>query len=367
MKLNLRWTMVLATLWATKGYSSEDPRIVNRSLNVKSVTQIAVSSGHVTTLLFPQAVGSIIGYGMTADPSAEEGWVQYAHPERTGLVTLRVIKPEMKVIYMTALVGERLYNFELDNAPESAALSVTLNPAETSSATQSLPVQPTSVTVPPVMPNGTNQVTKQEVMDHRVSYHPEKLNSLLQLAKEAPLMQKTSPELYQGYEEIKANNISDYGDVVVRVEEIHRFPSEDAVVLLGEIQNKGSHNETFDPVAMTIGVGERQYPAAFVDCVGKIEAGQTVKFGVIGQGDLDGDRAHLAVRNPFRLLLPVLHQEPSTTPVVKPPASPKTVKKHQTKHRHEANKKAVIPPPKPHWRWPWQKPTSKPTDNESNQ
>jgi hypothetical protein len=71
-------------------------------------------------------------------------------------------------------------------------------------------------------------------------------------------------------------------------------------VLFGEIQNKSAHAVTFEPGAFTIGIGDRQYPNAFVDCASNVEASATIKFGVIGQGDVDGGRAHLALRNTYR-------------------------------------------------------------------
>jgi hypothetical protein len=371
MKLG-RWIVVLISVANLSiGYGADDPRVMNRSLNEKGVTSIGISSGHVTTLLFPAPVSSIIGYGMTADPTSEEGWVQYAHPEGSGIVTLRILKPEMKIVYMTALIGEKLYNFELDNAPQSAALSVTLKQEESSNSNGPVSGGPAPEPVPTTLSAAyvahQTEVTPQEVVNHRVVYHPEKLRSLLQLAKEAPLLQKTSPELYQGYEVMKANHVSDYGEVVVTVQEIHRFPNDDAVVLMGTIRNQGTHEVAWDPVAMTVGVGDRQFPTAFVDCAGKIGAGQTVNFGVIAQGDLDGGRAHLSVRNDFRVLLPAFKTDVVTTAMPTPASSPKAVvKKHRHRPKHEVEKQVIEPAPKPHWKWPWQKRVVPPLETEED-
>ena len=108
------------------GYCRGDARVQSVNLNASGVTQIAISAGYVTTLLFPRPVSAIVGYGMTSDPSSEDGWVQFAHPGDSGMVTLRVLKADLKTAYMTVLVGDDLYSFELDNAPGSAALSVKL-------------------------------------------------------------------------------------------------------------------------------------------------------------------------------------------------------------------------------------------------
>ena len=100
----------------------------------------------------------------------------------------------------------------------------------------------------------------------------------------------------------------------IRLEEVHRFPADDAIVLFGQIQNKSAHPVTFDAGPIAIGIGDRQYPSAFVDCASKVDPGTTIRFEVVGQGDVDGARAHLALRNTFRVLLPGLHESPTASP-----------------------------------------------------
>src|ERR1700736_2116847 len=107
-------------------YCGNDPRVETVVLDPKGVTQIPVCAGYVTTVLFPRPVSGIVGYGLTSDPAAEEGSIQYAHPGDSGLVTLRVLKPDLRVAYMTVLTGDDLYNFALVNSPGQAALSVKL-------------------------------------------------------------------------------------------------------------------------------------------------------------------------------------------------------------------------------------------------
>jgi len=87
-------------------------------------------SSHRQILNIWNARAGIVGYGLTNDPAAEEGWIQYAHPGDSGLVTRRVLKPELRVAYMTVLVGDDLYNFALANNPGQAALSVKLTDGE---------------------------------------------------------------------------------------------------------------------------------------------------------------------------------------------------------------------------------------------
>jgi hypothetical protein len=75
--------------------------------------------------------------------------------------------------------------------------------------------------------------------------------------------------------------------VIATVQEVHRFPVDDAIALFGEIQNKSVKPITFDPSAITIGIGDRQYPSVFVDCAARVEAEAAIRFAVVGQGDVD--------------------------------------------------------------------------------
>ena len=210
-RIRIRRTLIGILLYSSvsAGYCSGDARVVTVGLDPSGVTQIPVCSGYVTTVLFPHPVSGIVGYGLTSDPASEEGSIQYAHPGDSGLVTLRVLKPDLRVAYMTVLTGDDLYNFALVNSPGQAALSVRLTEGARQ-AEQPGPgsIQLSTADVQPV-PSPSHQVTKEDVVDARPVYHPEKLRTLLELAKEAPLLQESSPELYRGYEERKVSNVSD--------------------------------------------------------------------------------------------------------------------------------------------------------------
>jgi hypothetical protein len=361
--LRIRITCLGALLFSgvSIGYCSGDGRVATVVMDPNGVTQIPVCSGYVTTVLFPRPVSGIVGYGLTSDPASEEGSIQYAHPGDSGLVTLRVLKPDLRVAYMTVLTGDDLYNFALVNSPGQAALSVKLTEGnrqvdqpEPGSIQLAAAAQP--VASPP------HQMTKEDVVDARPVYHPEKLRTLLELAKEAPLLQESSPELYKGYEERKVSNVSDYGDVIATVQEVHRFPADDAIVLFGEIQNKSVRPITFDPAAITIGIGDRQYPSAFVDCAAKVDAETAIRFAVVGQGDLDGSRAHLALRNAFRIQLPNFQAAAATSPTPPEPINRPIARRSLIQRRLLAvsgqRKRAAKPSPSPvkenKWfLWPW--------------
>ena len=364
-----RASAITIVLWTSVSlaYCGSDPRVETVVLDSSGVTQIPVCSSYVTTVLFPRPVSGIVGYGLTSDPGNEEGWVQYGHPVDSELVTLRVLKPELRVAYMTVLVGDDLYNFALANNPGQAALSVKLTDRERQ---VEHPFGQASVNMANAQTTSASperELNREDVTNARPVYHPERLRTLLELAKEAPLLQTSSPELYQGYEERKVSNVSDYGDVVTTVEEVHRFSADDAIVLFGHIANKGAKSVSFDPAAITIGIGDRQYPSGLVDCAGAVNPGQMIHFGVIGQGDVDASRAHLAIRNTFRVLLPK-YSEPGSHPAPTPP--PRRLSESKPVNRRinaSSNAKASVKPsPSPKkaehpWTWPWPRAQTSPS------
>ena len=130
-------TLLAAVLLAESvsvAYCENDARVQTISLDAGRVTEIPVCAGFVTTVLFPWPVSGIVGYGLTSDPASEEGTVQYAHPADSGLLTLRVLKTDLRVAYMTVMAGDQLYDFALANNPAQAALSVKVTDGQKSSA-----------------------------------------------------------------------------------------------------------------------------------------------------------------------------------------------------------------------------------------
>ena len=130
-------------------------------------------------------------------------------------------------------------------------------------------------------------------------------------------------------------------------------------MLSGNVQNKGAKAISFNPAAVTVAVGDREYPATFIDCAGTINPGQTIKFGLVVQGDLDGGRAHLAARNNFRVLLPDFRANGGED-ARKGPAMPKaSLKRKPRQHPHRQPASPQASPPKaaakPRWKWPWQR------------
>src|ERR1700740_674016 len=123
IRISITLLAILLSGGVSIGYCGGDARVATVVLDPNGGTQIPLCSGCVTTVLFPRPVSGIVGYGLTSDPASEDGSIQYAHPGDSGLVTLRVLKPDLRVAYMTVLTGDDLYNFALVNSPGKAALT----------------------------------------------------------------------------------------------------------------------------------------------------------------------------------------------------------------------------------------------------
>jgi hypothetical protein len=141
---------------------------------------------------------------------------------------------------------------------------------------------------------------------------------------------------------------------------VHRFPVDDAIVLFGEIKNKNASEALhFEPKSLGIAIRDREFPVAFADCPDTVAAGQTVKFAVIEQGDLDGGRAHIDARNEFRVLLPHYTLGNGSVETSKTIPATHPVCQHHKRHHVESEGKSVVkaasaasptPAPVPWWR-----------------
>jgi hypothetical protein len=99
-----------------------------------------------------------------------------------------------------------------------------------------------------------------------------------------------------------------------------------------------------------------------VDCAGKVEAQAAIRFAVVGQGDVDGSRAHLALRNTFRIQLPNFQAPAPPSPTPPEPTKRPIAKTSLTQRRVLAvsshRKATAKPSPSPvkangWFPWPW--------------
>jgi hypothetical protein len=245
--------------------------------------RIELSPEIVTTLLFPGPISGTFGTGLAGNGQNQQSIVQIEHPEGSAVLVLRALAENVRTV-MTVLFDGSLYVFQLESGPHPDA-ALTLTKIDQSA-------------------EGVKQVSAEDVKAARLKYDPELLVGFERKARDATLLHKLYPDLYQGYTSRQADYTSDSGTVKTTVTQIHRFSGEDAIVLEGTVQNETNHPIEFDGRATTVQVANEVHPAKLTDCLRPIPSGATVPIVVVIQGDIDGGRANLSIQNEFRIMLP---------------------------------------------------------------
>jgi hypothetical protein len=257
--------------------------IGTRVLTPGTAMRIEISPDIATTLLFPGPISGTFGTGLVGHGQSQEGLVEIEHPEGSAVLVLRALS-ETEHVVMTVLFDGSLYVFKLERGPNPDA-AVTLTKSD-----QSV--------------EGPKEVSVEDVKAARIKYDPELLVGFENKARNAALLRKLYPDLYQGYSSRPAKYTSDSTTVKTTVTQIHRFSKEDAIVLEGTVQNETTHPIDFDGRATTVQVANEVHPAKLTDCLRPIPTGATVPIVVVIQGDIDGSRANLSIQNEFRIMLP---------------------------------------------------------------
>jgi hypothetical protein len=257
--------------------------IGTRVLTPGTAMRIEISPDIATTLLFPRPISGTFGTGLVGNGQNQQGLVEIEHPEGSAVLVLRALSETAHVV-MTVLFDGSLYVFNLESGPNPDA-AVTLTKTN-----QSV--------------EGPKEVSVEDVKATRLKYDPELLVGFENKARNAALLRKLYPDLYQGYTSRQANYTSDSTTVKTTVTQIHRFSKEDAIVLEGTVQNETTHPIDFDGRATTVQVANQVHPVKLTDCLRPIPAGATVPIIVVIQGDIDGGRANLSIQNEYRIMLP---------------------------------------------------------------
>lgn len=276
--------MRLATLLFLCASLASGQTIATKVLSPTIPIRIALSPALTTTLLFPGPLSGTFGLGLVngTNPQAA-GVVQVDHPDGSGLLVLHALSETAHVL-MTVLLDGQLFVFDLQSAaiPDVAVTLVKTDP-----------------TVPRAV-----AVTPEEIAASRPKYAPELLVGFLRRARDAAILRKAYPDLYDGYTARQVQFTSDSGAVKTTVVTIHRFSKEDAIVLQGTVQNETNQAFQFDGRSATVQVANEVHPIKLLDCLRPIPAGATVPIDVVIQGDVDGGRANLSADNEFRIILP---------------------------------------------------------------
>jgi hypothetical protein len=240
---------------------------------------IKIGTKQATILQFPRKITGLLGYGLT--DGKEPGSYHYAHPKNSALLSLRNLTPG-KEADVGIILGEDLVLLHLKpdaNAPAAVRF-----------------IESDQRRLKP------RKISAAGLQDKQLDYNTEKLLQLLKLARNERVFQAYLPHLYQDAESREAELIYDDGNVASIIRRLYRFPKEDALVLIGAIQNRFDYPIQVDPGSFEVRVGKRVYPAVLVDASEMVPANSSLPVHLIIKGDAEGNRANLAIKNDFRLV-----------------------------------------------------------------
>lgn len=262
--------------------------IIELSLRLDEPTVIGIGQKSATTLQFPHPVAGVVGYGLT--DGREEGTYHYAHSKGSRYLSLRNLRPD-KDCFLAIMQEEDVYVIHLTPSASPAVL-VRLRDDLT--------------------PATAREVELTEIKDRRLQYDTERLLNLLKLAANERVLKVALPQAFEGMESKEGEWRYDDGQVATVIRKVLRFPKEDALVLLGEIENRQEQAIQFDPASLQVRVSERAYPVTVVDVAEMIPAKSMVAAHVLIKGDTQGKAAHLSIKNDLRLVMAAYepYQEP---------------------------------------------------------
>ena len=151
--------------------------IGTRVLTPGTAMRIEISPDIATTLLFPGPISGTFGTGLVNNVQNQEGLVEIEHPEGSAVLVLRPLS-ETEHVVMTVLFDGALYVFNLVSGPHPDA-AVTLTKSN-----QSV--------------EGPKEISVEDVKAARLKYDPELLVGFENKARNAGLLRRLYPDLYQG-------------------------------------------------------------------------------------------------------------------------------------------------------------------------
>jgi hypothetical protein len=265
---------------------------------------LKIGSDVTTVVVFPEPVTLLTGHGLAADAekaaALAKAKVTLAQFESVGPDSLafRLLQSGAKPCIATVRYGKTgvaLLRLTPSETPDVLAMVGSAGGGMAAAAGPSLGGQAPAV----------RALEEEQVTEARIDYSSDELIGILCRAKERKFLERVNPSLYAGWTErngLKLTAMS--GPIASTITEIQRWAEKDAVILTGMLQNTGDKPYSFDPKDVLVRLGQRVYPAQFVDCSGRVPPGGAASIAVILQGNVAGGRENLSVDNDYHLQLP---------------------------------------------------------------
>lgn len=273
--------IVIASLLVQSGFGKPVELL---TLDRDKPLAILIGTKVATTLQFPRPIQGLFAYGLTTGDAP--GTYHYEHPDGSQVLALRNLMPDKETFVSVLLGKDDVFVLHLKPSKNPPVTVRLRDPGDIEAALRARPIDP-------------------EMLEaRRLDSDTGRLFNLLKLGKNERVFRIAVPHLYKNVETRKVEFRHDDGKVATVVTKLHRFPDEDAVFLFAHIENKTSEAQQFDPAALQVKAGSRTYAAALVDSAAQVPAGGKIPLHVIVRGGPEGERAHLSIKNEFRLLMP---------------------------------------------------------------
>jgi hypothetical protein len=249
--------------------------VQRHALDDRALYPVRIGTGAPTTITFPGPITAIEGANISTK-AEDQPPVLISHHAESSFFSVRALRPEasaaINVIYRGKVFA---FTFTASDAPDR---TLTFHEQGEPSA------------VPVARRPGVAR-----------------LLSLLDRARNIESLAEQYPALTQRIARHTPNTTTVAGTLSCTMEEILGFPEEDAVVLRVRLENRGTAPLRYYPARLSVLVNTTRFPSALNDASGEIPPGRAEILHVVIVGQPTGGPAHLSVKNPFTLALP-LHE-----------------------------------------------------------
>jgi hypothetical protein len=262
-------------------------------------------SREITTVMFPGAITAVAGADMLIDNGGkdavevEEGTplrFHITHAPGSNFILVRSLQPEATG-RLTAIYEGSAYVIELRSVTVNSIASAIFKRAAVDNA------------------------VKVEAPPEPVKFSPRIGLSLLDRARAYPVLVKSLPKAVEGVTLRAQNRKVELPDLEITVQEVYRFPKEDAVVFLLRLKNTTDRIVDLAPSTFAARVAQERFEQSIANgprTLGPGESGDA-EFAVVGLPD--GTRNDLSADNAFTVLINSSRREATVAAITERPAT----------------------------------------------
>ena len=265
--------------------------IRNLPLDAQQVVDLPVSR-EVTTVMFPGPLTAVAGTDMLIDNGREASEVEEGTPVRfhvthapgANFILVQSLQPEAAG-RLTAIFDGAAYVIQLRTVAADSVASVIFGKGAVAGAKR--------VDAPP----------------EPVKFSPRIGLSLLDRARAFPVLAKSLPKAVEGVTLRAQNRKIALPDVEITVQEVYRFPKEDAVVFLLRLRNPTDRTVDLAPSTFAARVAQERFEQSIANGPRSLEPGASAdaEFAIVGLPD--GNRNDLSADNAFTILVNTTRRE----------------------------------------------------------